>query len=308
VTRTRPAPAPSLGSAVLVLVVVLTALAAVPPPAPALDASDSELRALVARAGRNPDALAQLRRIDRVDGRPVDLRGALAGATPKQVRARLETLNARSEQADSPPGTAGRSREQARAVLRQRRFAPASVPRPLHGALERLGRTVRPVRRAAAELLDRLDGLLPGGQSVAWSFVGGLVLLMALLGTRRLVGRRTALLACAQQSRAQKLKGADPRDLERDAEAAQRDGRYEDAVRLLFRAGLLRLDARGIITFRPSMSSGEVSRALGSEDFDRLASRFDAVVYGGAAAVPEDAAFVRERWQSVLDVEARAAA
>jgi len=305
VTRTRPAPAPALGSAVLVL--ILIALAAEPPPASALDASDSELRALLARAQDDPDALAQLRRVDHVDGRPVDLRGALAGATPEQVRARLGTLTAGSQDAVPARTTARQSREQARAVLRQRRFAPASVPRPLHGPLERLGRVLRPVRRTAARLLDRLDGLLPGGRSVPWSIIGGLVLLMALLGTRRLVGRRTALLASAQQSRAQELKGADPRDLEREAEAAQRDGRYEDAVRLLFRAGLLRLDARGVITFRPSMSSGEVSRALRSEDFDRLASRFDAVVYGGATAAPDDAGLARERWRAVLEHDARAA-
>jgi len=303
VTRARTAPAWGPTACALVLVAALAAT----PPAFALTASDSELRALVARAGRDPDALAQLRRVDRVDGRPVDLRGALAGATPEQVRARLGTLTAGSQDAVPARATARQSREQARAVLRERRFAPASVPRPLHGPLERLGRVLRPVRRTAARLLDRLDELLPGGRSVTWSIIGGLVLLAALLATRRLVGRRTALLVSAQQSRAQKLTGADPRDLERDADAAQSDGRYEDAVRLLFRAGLLRLDARGIITFRPSMSSGEVSRALRSEDFDRLASRFDAVVYGGATAAPDDAGLARERWRAVLEHDARAA-
>ena len=54
----------------------------------------------------------------------------------------------------------------------------------------------------------------------------------------------------------------DPQALERAAEAAERDGEWERAVRLRFRAGLLRLDRRKVLVYRPSLTTGEVARAL----------------------------------------------
>ena len=60
----------------------------------------------------------------------------------------------------------------------------------------------------------------------------------------------------------------DPKTLERQADAAEASGDLEAALRLRFRAGLLRLDRRGAIEFRPSISTHEVRRAVRSEDFD----------------------------------------
>ena len=62
----------------------------------------------------------------------------------------------------------------------------------------------------------------------------------------------------------------------------------------------MRLDARGAITFRPSISTHEVRRALRSEDFDALAATFDDVIYGGRAARTDDVAAARERWPAVV--------
>ncbi len=73
----------------------------------------------------------------------------------------------------------------------------------------------------------------------------------------------------------------DPDELERAADAAERAGRLDDAVRLRFRAGLLRLGSRGAIRYRPSVTTGEVRRVLGSDTFDELARTFEAVAYGG---------------------------
>ena len=41
------------------------------------------------------------------------------------------------------------------------------------------------------------------------------------------------------------IEGDDPAVLEREADEAERGGAFERAVRLRFRAGVLRLDARG---------------------------------------------------------------
>ena len=91
--------------------------------------------------------------------------------------------------------------------------------------------------------------------------------------------------------------GDDPKALDRRAAEAEAAGDLEAALRLRFRAGLLRLDARGAISFRPSISTHEVRRALRSEDFDALAATFDDVVYGGRPPQDEDVERrARERW------------
>ena len=92
----------------------------------------------------------------------------------------------------------------------------------------------------------------------------------------------------------------DPRALERLAAEAEAAGDLEEALRLRFRAGLLRLDARGAIEYRPSISTREVRRKLRSEDFDALAATFDDVVYGGRAAEGADVSDARERWPAVV--------
>ena len=92
----------------------------------------------------------------------------------------------------------------------------------------------------------------------------------------------------------------DPAELERAAEAAERAGQLDVAVRLRFRAGLLRLGTRGAIHYRPSVTTNEVRRVLGSETFDELARTFDAVAYGGRDAEPPDVDAARREWPRVV--------
>ena len=75
---------------------------------------------------------------------------------------------------------------------------------------------------------------------------------------------------------------------------AEREADYERAVRLRFRAGLLRLD------IEPSTTSGAAARTLRSPTFDALAARFDAIAYGHRPAGADDAAAAREGWRAVL--------
>jgi hypothetical protein len=63
---------------------------------------------------------------------------------------------------------------------------------------------------------------------------------------------------------------------------------------------LLRLGTRGAIRYRPSVSTNEVRRVLGSETFDELARTFDAVAYGGRKAHPPDVDAARREWPGVV--------
>jgi hypothetical protein len=82
--------------------------------------------------------------------------------------------------------------------------------------------------------------------------------------------------------------------------AAEAGGLHGEAVRLRFRAGLLLLAESERVTAAPTMLNAEVSRALRCERFDRLARRFDEIVYGGRPAGEEDAESSRREWKRLL--------
>jgi Domain of unknown function (DUF4129) len=96
-----------------------------------------------------------------------------------------------------------------------------------------------------------------------------------------------------------------PVALERRADEAERARDHALAVRLRFRAGLMRLGEREVIPYRPSLTTAEARRRLRSEPFDRLATDFDAIAYGGRAAGDDDARAAREGWREVLGAGAR---
>jgi hypothetical protein len=100
-------------------------------------------------------------------------------------------------------------------------------------------------------------------------------------------------------------RAADPAELERRADAAERAGDTEAALRLRFEAGLVRLDRAGAIVLRDSTTSGAVLRTLGPSSFDELASRHDDVVYGGRPAGSDDLESARALWPRVLEEAGR---
>jgi hypothetical protein len=139
----------------------------------------------------------------------------------------------------------------------------------------------------------------PGGNITLWAITAALLLLLlATLGQRSLRDRAEA--GAEARALTTQPERDTPQSLERAADRAEREGDLEAALRLRFRAGLLRLDARHAIAFRPSISTREVSRALKSPEFDRLAALFDGVVYGGREASAADLAASREGWDAVL--------
>ena len=262
------------------------------PPASATVASSTQVARLAAAARRDSAALARLRSVDRVDGRRVDIAASLRGAGGRALDERLAVLAA---QGGAPPPTAGGApgaRGRARSIVTQARFQPARVPQPLR----------RPLDLAAAALeraFAWLSARLPGGRATAWALLAAPVVLVSFLVAARLARRRErGGLAVAQARGTQRAKSA--AQLQREAEDAERLGELDRALRLYFGAGLLRLDRARAIALSPSLTTGQVSRRLRSDQFDELRGAFEAVAYGGRSAGGEEVAAAREVWPRVL--------
>jgi hypothetical protein len=267
------------------LVVAFVAILAVPANALAAEATSAEVRSLA--VSRDAAALERLRSIDLVDGKPVDLRRALGTRDPAELRSRLDVL------AEGPAtgGADADARADAREVLDQRKYKRSSVPQPLRAPFERLGEWLE-------DVYDWLVERMPGGDIGVWTLVAALMLLFAGILSSRAVRRRV------EEERASatvaRRAGEDPRTLEREADAAERRGDHTTAIRLRFRAGLLRLDAGGTIELRPGLTTGAIARALRSPAFDAVAETFEEVVYGGRPATKADAAAAKSGWKTVL--------
>jgi len=188
------------------------------------------------------------------------------------------------------------AREQAHEILDGRRYRDTEVPRPFEGMLEWLGERLRPVDDAWDAFLEWVLG---GPLLVR---IGALALLVATAAyvAYRGARARTGADGIRVRTRRDRDDVLDPDELERRAERAERDGDLAAALRLRFRAGLLRLDRVGLIEFRPSITSGEVSRRLRLEAFARLATRHDEVVYGGRAASDDDLVDARSTWPRLV--------
>jgi hypothetical protein len=274
---------------------LLAALAlAAPPAAAAQEVSSAELVALAERAGDDAAARERLLAVDQVSGRPVAVREAMAGASGVEFERRARLIVDRVGAAAAAARSPADDRREAREVLAQRRFNGAELPRPLAGPLVWLGDRIEPV----IEWINDRGANVPGGHPLLWTLVAAAVLLAAGFVTSATIRRRALAL---DRARAAALPAAeDPRALEREAERAERDGDWERAVRLRFRAGLLRLDRRRVIVYRPSMTTGEVARAVDSPAFKEVSDRFDAIAYGGRPADRDDAEHARRGWAEVL--------
>jgi hypothetical protein len=165
------------------------------------------------------------------------------------------------------------------------------------------------LHRLFAWLGDRIEGItvvLPGGSVVGWLLLAAVVAVLTAV-----------VVSWVSDRRRRRVEGRVPgpsdvpgaaalgsAELERRAAAAERAGDLDAAVRLRFAAGLLRLDEARAIALRPSLTSGEVGRLLGSPRYDGLATTHDAIAYGGRHAAAGDADAAREEWPVVV-AEAR---
>lgn len=274
-------------------VLCLLAAAVGAPDVAASEVSSRELSELASAARDDAKALTRLRRVERVDARPAAIGAALRGARGRELDHRLRALAAPA----APPVEAPAARARARAIVGQRRFQPAAVPRPLR----------RPLEAATAALdraIDWLAGRLPGGRATVWALLAVPVALGSFLVAARLArragrgGAERTLVRSGDRAQA-------PAQLEREADVAESRGELEHALRLRFRAGLLRLDRLGAISLRPSLTIGQVSRRLRSPSFDELRLAFEGIAYGGRRAAPAELDAARERWPRVLEEASR---
>jgi len=187
-----------------------------------------------------------------------------------------------------------RARDQARDILASRRYKPADVPRPFEGALDWLGDRLHPIGDFFSRITESLVGKI-----VLAAVLAGIVTAIALLVARRRAASDAGV--GAGRRRGARDEDVDPDRLERDADAAERRGDLDTALRLGFRAGLLRLDRAGAISFRPSITTGQVARRLRLPAFDDLAVTFDAVAYGGRHASATDVSGARAAWPRVVE-------
>ena len=190
------------------------------------------------------------------------------------------------------------AREEARHILAERRFHGTSLPRPFHGLFDWLSRHLHFLARGFDWLAVRI-----GGQRVLWTVTALFVLVVAALVTRQLARRRVEVEARGP-GRRDRGRREDPAELERLADEAERRGDLEVALRLRFRAGLLRLGRARALPLRQSLRTREARRALRSARFDRLARDFDEVVYGGRSPSTADVEVARTEWPQVV-AEAR---
>ena len=147
--------------------------------------------------------------------------------------------------------------------------------------------------------LDTIAGLV-GGPLVLSLLILTVVVVTSILVARNLGRRRVREVEERIRREHALARGEDPSELEERAETAARKGDHAEAVRFLFRAGLLRLDEQGRIPFRPGLTRSEIEAMLQSHRFESLATRFDQIVYGGMAAGSHDYQEAREDWAALL--------
>jgi hypothetical protein len=193
-----------------------------------------------------------------------------------------------------------RLREEAERILSQGRYRVQPTASESFGEwLERLWYGFLGFVADVADLI--------GGPLVLGLLLFGLVVVTAVLITRNLGHRRAREIEIRIMREHLLARGADPAELEREAEIAASESDFATAVRLTFRAGLLRLDERGRIRYWPGLTSAEIAELLASPDFEVLARRFDEVVYGHRTAAAVDFANARQGWDQLLNVPVSAA-
>lgn len=274
-----------------------------------------EVRELARRAHTDGAALNRLRSVKEVDGRPVDYERALAGADDAALEQRLDAIEAgfsgdlSSSNSSSGGGAPvpATARQEAERILASRAFRPAQPPRPLLGAIRKLGDWLEPVAGPIGRFLAPLGRWLVRVAETPWKLglLGLAVMALAALISVRL-GRRRSGMAVAGPHAGLAVGGRPrtARQLEHEADAREAAGDLGEAYRLRFLAGVLRLDEAGVLPYRTSLTTGQLVRAVRSPALGPLAATFDEVAYGGRQPEPRDLTAAKTQWPRVLE-EAR---
>jgi hypothetical protein len=206
----------------------------------------------------------------------------------------------------SPGGFAASARHQARQILSGSRYQtrPERSFRPFAGVLGAIRRFFHRVFGPLWKfLVDHLFHPVSGPLSDVFGNWWPLLVLFVALVAGVLVGR----IVIKRRSRPgrtvlREITDAEFEDLdglEVMARQAELDGDMQAAVRLRFRAGVIRLERMGAISRAPTLTDRELSRSLRSGTFDALASDLESIVYGGATATVQQAADALSGWSKV---------
>lgn len=194
------------------------------------------------------------------------------------------------------------ARDAARTILGRREFRPEREPKPLEGPLrwvsDRLNGVANWIGRAISDTFSWIFDLFPGlaGTILGIAICVGLAAVVVALIVRNRAARQPAGPGAPGTAAAPD----DPDALDRAADAATAAGEYATAIRLRYRAGLIRLDRAAVIDLRPWNTSATLMRRIGSSRFDDLTGTFEAVAYGGRTATNSDAASARTEWPTLL--------
>jgi hypothetical protein len=277
------------------------------------DTTPERAAALADAAATDDAALAELRTIETVDDRPVDLRAATRGIDDAADRAeRLEALAQELRGGDTAGGAGGvaddaaaRARADARSVLDGDEYRHRSPPRPFRGVLRWLGDRLAPVGRALGAVFGppwRALADLPGGELLAPLAVGGLVALAVVA-----LAQRRGRVRIRDRGRPGGLvdPAADPDALEAEAEAAEAAGDLDLAIRRRYEAGLVRLVRAGRLDLRPDTTPSRVAAMVADPPIAALTRTFEEVVYGGRPATASEVAEARAGWAALLGAGSR---
>ncbi len=184
------------------------------------------------------------------------------------------------------------ARELAKKILSEKRFQTAE-PSPIRRPLAWIGRQASRVLQPVGEVIGSIVSVLVASPFWGLLFVVA-VLAAVFFGVRRAAARRVGSFADPKSDSAI-VEAIDPAMLERDADEAASVGDHARAVRLRFRAGLVRLTGAGRLP-KHEVTNGEARSQLRTPEFDELADDFDEIVYGGREATETDSSQSRTRW------------
>ena len=260
-------------------------------------ASSDQVAALATKAVSSDQALAELRRITEVDGRPADLHSATADLGAHR-RARLRALAAAFHGAGGGVAAprAQDARAQAKRVLDADKFHEQKLPKPFKGALEWLADRLRPIGKAFEPLGDLLDAV-PGGGYILLALLaaglGWLVWWLAQLRSNATVSERSSSWSLVDPT-------LDPAELERQADAARAAGDYSRSLRLYHEAGIVRMARADRIVVRPATTARDVAQQVSEASLDELTTTFEQVVYGGREATESECERSRRGWLELV--------
>lgn len=192
----------------------------------------------------------------------------------------------------SPAG----ARETARRILEEDRFrpdAPSTPPQPFRQPLTWLGEQLQKLFRPVGRFLSETVG---SGGPVGWLLFAAAVGLIAVMIARALSRRVVSSRADTTREVKRSKRVA---ELERRADAAAEAGRWGEAVRFRFQAGLLRLEDRGSVTAVERRPNGEVVRVVAAAALPPLAGMHDRIAYGAEPARREDHDEALAAWERV---------